>query len=103
VGENESLSTSVITNKTYIGIHEFGKRTASGWPVVSPPVPAIVAEATWEKAQQTLHDNFLFGKRSARSQYLPRGLIKFGPCGLTYVGVANVRPDGKRDERGKIR
>jgi len=80
-----------------MGIHEFGKRTASGRPVVSRPVPAIVAEATWEKAQKTLHDNFLFGKRSARRQYLLRGLIKCGLCGLTYVGVANVRPNGKRE------
>ncbi len=87
----------LITNKTYMGTHEFGKRTASGRPVVSRPVPAIVAEATWEKAQKTLHDNFLFGKRSARRQYLLRGLIKCGLCGLTYVGVANVRPNGNRE------
>jgi site-specific DNA recombinase len=28
---------------------------------------------------------------------LLQGLIKCGPCGLTYVGVANVRPNGKRE------
>ena len=88
---------ALITNKTYMGIHEFGKRSASGRPVISRPVPAIVTEATWKKAQKTLQDNFLFGKRSARNQYLLRGLIKCGLCGLTYIGVAANRPNGKRE------
>jgi len=35
----------LITNQTYMGIHEFGKRTACGQPVVSRPVPAIVIGA----------------------------------------------------------
>jgi transcriptional regulator with XRE-family HTH domain len=60
-------------------------------------VPAIITEATWDKAQQTLHANFLFGKRSAKNQYLLRGLIKCGLCGLTYIGVAANRPDGRRE------
>ena len=29
--------------------------------------------------------------------YLLRGLIKCGLCGLTYVGVAANRPNGKRE------
>jgi len=40
-----------------------------------------------------LHDNFLFGKRSARRHYLLRRLIKCGLCGLACVGVGNVRPN----------
>ena len=66
-------------------------------PVISRPVPAIVTEATWKKAQKTLQANFLFGERSAKNQYLLRGLIKCGLCGLTYVGVAANRPNGKRE------
>ena len=61
------------------------------------PVPAVVTEATWKKAQQTLHANFLFGARSAKNQYLLRGLIKCGLCGLTYIGMAAIRPNGKRE------
>ncbi len=87
----------MLTSKTYMGIHEFGKRSASGRPVISRAVPAIVTEATWKKAQKTLQDNFLFGKRGASNHYLLRGLIKCGLCGLTYVGVSNVRPNGKRE------
>ena len=87
----------LITSKTYMGIHEFGKRSTSGRPVISRPVPAIVTEPTWKKAQATLKANFLFGKRNARNQYLLRGLIKCGLCGLTYIGVAANRPNGKRE------
>src|SRR5450432_2771424 len=34
-------------------------------------------EATWKKAQKVLQENFLFGKRSAKNQYVLRGLIKW--------------------------
>jgi site-specific DNA recombinase len=69
----------LITNKTYMGIHEFGKRSATKRPVVSREVPAIVDAEVWRKAQANLHAHLLFGKRSTRNQYLLRGLIK---CGL---------------------
>jgi site-specific DNA recombinase len=87
----------LLTNKTYMGLHEWGKRAVKERSVISRPVPAIVTEATWKKAQKTLQANFLFGKRSARNLYLLRGLIKCGLCGLTYIGVAATRPNGKRE------
>jgi len=88
---------ALITNKTYMGVHEFGKRTDRERSVISRPVPAIVTEEVWRKAQANLKAHFLFGARSARNQYLLRGLIKCGMCGLTYVGVAANRPNGKRE------
>ena len=87
----------LITNKTYMGTHEFGKRSVSGRPVISRPVPAVVTEEVWKKAQATLQANFLFSARSSKNQYLLRGLIKCGLCGLTYVGTAANRPNGKRE------
>ena len=87
----------LITNKTYMGTHEFGKRSVSERPIISRPVPAIVTEDVCNKAQATLRANFLFSARSAKNQYLLRGLIKCGLCGLTYVGVAANRPNGKRE------
>ena len=87
----------LLTNKTYMGVHEFGKRAASKRAIISRPAPAIVTEETWKKAQKTLQDNFLFCARSAKNQYLLRGLIKCGLCGLTYIGAAANRPNGKRE------
>ena len=83
----------LITNKTYMGIHEFGKRTKSGRPPILRPVPAIVAEKDWKKAQANLKAHMLFSVRGAKNKYLLRGLIKCGLCGLTYVGVASNRDD----------
>ncbi len=87
----------LLTNTTYMGIHNWGKRAVKKRSVISRPVPAIVTEATWKKAQKTLQANFLFCARSAKNQYLLRGLIKCGLCGLTYIGVAANRTNGKRE------
>ena len=87
----------LITNKTYMGVHEWGKRSVKERPVISRPVAAIVTEEVWQKAQENLTAHFLFGKRSAKNQYLLRGLIKCGLCGLTYIGVGYNRPNGKRE------
>ena len=88
---------NLIVSKTYMGVHEFGKRTKSGRAVILRPVPAIVTEEVWNKAQDTLKANILFSARSAKNQYLLRGLIKCGLCGRTYIGVAANRPNGKRE------
>ena len=87
----------LITNTTYKGVHEYGKRTKSSRPVLSRQVPAIVSEDVWDKAQTTLKANLLFGLRNSRNQYLLRGLIKCALCGRTYVGTAANRPNGKRE------
>ena len=87
---------ALIINRTYMGVHEFGKRSARSRPVISRPVPAIVSEDVWLKAQDNLRAHFLFGIRSSRNKYLLRGLIKCGSCGLTYIGMAANR-NGKRE------
>jgi hypothetical protein len=74
-----------------MGIHEFGKRTTSGRPPIPRPVPTIVTETEWKKAQANLKANMLFSARGAKNKYLLRGLIKCGLCGLTYVGVVGNR------------
>ena len=89
---------NLIISSTYKGVHEYGKRSRTkGRKTISRPVPAIVDEKTWSKAQENLHANFLFGKRNACNHYLLRGLMKCACCNLTYIGVANVRPSGKRE------
>jgi len=87
----------LITNKTYMGVHEFGKRSVSGRPVILRQVTAIVGEEVWLKAQANLKSHLLFSSRNAKNQYLLRGLIKCGICGLTYIGVAAKRPNGRQE------
>jgi site-specific DNA recombinase len=87
----------LLTNKTYMGTHQFGKRSKTKRSLIEQPVPPIVSEEVWEKAQQNLRNHLLFGKRNAKNQYLLRGLIKCGLCGKTYIGVAANRPSGKRE------
>jgi site-specific DNA recombinase len=89
---------NIIANKTYMGVHEYGKRSASRRAIITRPVPAIVSEATWKKAQENLQAHFLFNVRSAKSQYLLRGMIRCGKCGRNYIGMASNRPkNGKRE------
>jgi site-specific DNA recombinase len=89
----------LITNKTYMGIHEFGKRTKTNRPPIARPVQAIVTETEWKKAQANLKAHMLFSVRGAKNKYLLRGLIKCGLCGLTYVGVVGNRKGGTKVTR----
>jgi site-specific DNA recombinase len=89
---------NLIISSTYKGVHEYGKRSRTKNRATIPrPVPAIVDEKTWSKAQENLHTHFLFGVRNSRNQYLLRGLMKCACCGLTFIGVANQRPSGKKE------
>jgi len=89
---------NLIVSTTYKGLHEYGKRShTKGRQTITRPVPVIVDEKTWEKAQANLKAHFLFGVRNTRNQYLLRGLMKCSLCNLTYVGVSNTRPNGKHE------
>jgi site-specific DNA recombinase len=103
---------NLIVNTTYMGKHEYGKRTKNpGRELIVRDVQAIVDEATWKKAQEVLKRNRLVSDRNATRKYLLRGLIKCGLCNLTYVGMVNnrrknndvlvyYRCDGKQNGRG---
>jgi DNA invertase Pin-like site-specific DNA recombinase/transcriptional regulator with XRE-family HTH domain len=45
----------LIINKTYMGVHEFGKRAASKRAIISRPVPAIVTEV-WSDVEAFLRN-----------------------------------------------
>jgi len=85
----------MVVNTTYKGIHYYGKRTKKKRELIPREVPALVTEETWEKAQQVLRDNQLEAMKNSKRQYLLRGLIKCGCCGLTYHGTAYSGPGGK--------
>lgn len=89
---------NLIANSTYKGLHEYGKRSpCREKSLITREVPAIVPAELWEKAQQTMADNFLFGARSTKNRYLLRGLMKCRQCALTYIGMRCKRPNGKVD------
>lgn len=89
---------NLLVSTTYMGLHEYGKRSRSpNRELIIRSVPAIVTEETWKKAQETLRSNVLFSKRHSCHEYLLRGLMKCGLCGLTYIGLANRRPSGKQE------
>jgi site-specific DNA recombinase len=87
----------LLTNKTYMGLHEYGKRSSTGRQIIVRAVPAIVTADVWNKAQKTLAANFLFSKRGTRRRYLLRSLIKCGHCGLTYIGVPANRSNKENE------
>lgn len=102
---------NLLVNTIYKGQHVYGKRSRSPKRVpVSRSVPAIVSEAVWQQAQETLQHNMRFSPRHCRHPYLLRGLVKCGLCGLTYIGMTvtsrSGRPEsyyrcnGKHDTRG---
>jgi transcriptional regulator with XRE-family HTH domain len=78
----------MIASRTYMGEHLFGRRSASkNRKVIVRAVPGIVTEETWQAAQQTLQVNRIEASRNTRQQYMLRGLIKCGRCGLTFSGM----------------
>lgn len=86
---------NMVVSTTYMGLHHYGKRTNKKRELIPREVPAIVSEDLWQKAQQVLRDNQLEAMKNAKRQYLLRGLIKCGVCGLTYHGTAYGGPGGK--------
>ncbi|WP_433943412.1 recombinase family protein [Paenibacillus sp. SN-8-1] len=79
---------NMIVNTTYKGLHIYGKRSKKVRELINREVPAIVSEELWHQAQQSLRDNQIEAFRNQKRQYLLRGLIKCGCCGLTYHGTA---------------
>ena len=89
---------SVISNTKYKGIWYYGKTrkkrvdgTNKQMPVpqsewIAVPVPAIVDEETWERAQIRLAQNKQRAKRNTKRQYLVSSLV-FCPCGRRWRGA----------------
>ena len=48
------------------------------------PVPAIVAEDTWQRVQQRLEDNKRYAARNSKAPSLPQGLAACSSCGYAY-------------------
>ena len=86
---------NMLVNTTYMGVHRYGKRTAKKREIIEREVPAIVSQELWHKTKQALRGNMIEATRNAKRQYLLRGLIKCGVCGLTYYGTQHPGPGRK--------
>jgi site-specific DNA recombinase len=97
---------NLITSKTYMGVHEWGKRAIARdddggkslqaspperW--ITRPCPAIVDADLWQRANVALHRNQIAAMAHPTHNYLLRGLVHC-TCGLVYYGMAAKRPSG---------
>jgi site-specific DNA recombinase len=53
---------------------------------IDRPCPPLVSEEVWDAAQVALRQHRFLNARSGNHQYLLRGLITCGVCGLNYIG-----------------
>jgi site-specific DNA recombinase len=79
--------TNMIRSSTYKGIHIYGKRSTKDRELIEREVPAIVSEDQWERAQLVLTNNQIDSFKNATRNYLLRGLVRCGKCGLNYHGT----------------
>lgn len=87
---------NLITNTTYKGVHQYGKRSKKQRDLIEREVPAIVSPELWEAARQALRANMLSASRNTRRPYLLRGFVKCDCCGLSYVGTSYPEYKGTR-------
>jgi site-specific DNA recombinase len=73
----------IIHNPTYKGAGVVKSRYGQ----VTRPAPALVDEATWERAQAALLRNRKLSRKNATRTYLLRGLITCSGCGRAYTGA----------------
>lgn len=99
----------ILSNTTYMGIHEYGKRASRRKETIIREVPAIISKEVFDKAQDVKKYNMLISKRNNnKREYLLRGLIKCEECGKNFYGVsykdksASYVCSGKRGENKKI-
>lgn len=85
-----SVSTvqRILSNTTYMGIHEYGKRSTKRKETIIRNVPPIIPEEIFEQAKLLRVKNIKMSKRNSPNRnFLLRTLIKCGECGRTFYGV----------------
>ncbi|MDA1229010.1 MAG: recombinase family protein [Chloroflexi bacterium] len=85
---------NLLVNSVYKGEHVYGKRSKKQRSTISREVPHIVTSDTWDAAQKTLRNNQIMSSKNAKRQYLLRGAVRCGICGLNYSGSQVKRAKG---------
>lgn len=84
---------SILTNQAYRGVFLF--RRAGPREAAELSCPPLVSPLEWESAREALRVNSLDSRRSAKREYLLKGLIKCGRCGRTYCGDGSGGKGGR--------
>ncbi|MCY9762708.1 recombinase family protein [Paenibacillus alvei] len=79
---------NMLKNSTYRGLHVYGKRSTKDRELIEREVPAIVSDEIWNLAQKVIEENQIESLKNSKRQYLLRGIVKCGCCGLTYHGTS---------------
>jgi site-specific DNA recombinase len=91
--------SQLLRNPIYRGEHVFGLKSKRGRQPVPRRFPAIVTLVLWEQAREELIQRRTFPDRSAKHEYLLRGLIKCSHCGYNFVATA--RYGGGKEKPGR--
>ncbi|SHJ53968.1 site-specific DNA recombinase [Clostridium cavendishii DSM 21758] len=79
----------IISNTTYKGVHEYGKKATRRKETIIRKVPALISEELWNMAQKQKKQNSNESFRCMKNrEYLLRGLIRCGHCGKIYCGIS---------------
>lgn len=78
-----AFSSQISTTKTGQYTKKTVKRPREEWIAID--IPSIVSRQTWEEAQKTIKQNYSLSKRNTKTNYLLRGVIKCGVCGMGMV------------------
>jgi len=78
-----AYSKQVTTKKTGQYTVEKTKRPKSDW--IPIPIPAIVTHEQWEQVQNIIAQNAKLSSRNTKREYLLRGLLRCGVCGMGLV------------------
>ena len=82
---NRQGMSALLRNPVYKGVYRYG---AEEWAGI---VPALVDEATWRAAQDTLN----LSPKALGANYLLSGLLRCGYCGYAMTGFKSSRKRGE--------
>src|SRR3954463_12186777 len=74
--------------------HSVTDRAREDWLEI--PVPALVAEDTWQRAQRRLEDNKRYAARNTKVPSLLQGLASCAGCGYAYYRGHTTTPAGNK-------
>lgn len=100
---------NLLVSTIYYGHHEYGRRTNKKRETIARTMPSIVSKEVWDQCQQQIIANRVIEPHNRKHDYLLRGLVKCGQCGLNYSGFNYkgkiqdfYRCNGKSKYRGPI-